>query len=91
MNPIKMLLENCSFSAISFWMVGKVDAPPKANKMVPNDRKKLLKPWVLNGTGSVLCKPSITICEKMHTQAIAVVRRAPIPTTLTFKQKNGKS
>ena len=35
------LLTNLVLSFMSFWMVGKEEAPPKANRMEPKARKKL--------------------------------------------------
>lgn len=76
------LLEKFSFFSMSFCMVGKVEAPPKANNSVPKDRKKSLKPWFTRFTGSSFSKPSITIWVKNRTHAMAVVRIAPTPTML---------
>lgn len=39
-NPAMTLFQNCDRSAMSFWMVGNTDAPPKAKRMAPNPREK---------------------------------------------------
>jgi hypothetical protein len=80
--PMKTLIENLFFCTMSFWMVGNIDAPPNANRMVPKARKKLLKSWESCFTDSTKSNPSMTICAKMKMQANAVVTIAPIPTTL---------
>ena len=40
-NPIVAAAGNCVRSFMSFWKVGKDEAPPKANSIVPKARKKL--------------------------------------------------
>jgi hypothetical protein len=76
------LMENLFFCTISFCIVGNVEAPPNANRIVPKARKKLLKLWGLCFAGLIEFDPSKIICAKMKMQANAVVRMAPIPTAL---------
>jgi hypothetical protein len=75
-------MENFFFCTMSFWIVGNVEAPPNANRIVPKARKKLLKLWESCFTGLIEFDPSMIICAKMKMQANAVVRMAPMPTAL---------
>jgi len=95
MNPTETLVGNLLRSTMSFWMVGKVEAPPKAKAMVPYARKNLVKvcgrvEW---GAG-VNWRPSITIWVNISKQENAVVKRAPTATPLInhnfCSQINGK-
>lgn len=63
-------------------MVGKVDAPPYANKIVPKERKNSLNECDTCGTGVDRSVPWIRVCTKMSTQAVEVLKSAPTPTIL---------
>lgn len=45
---------------MSFWMVGKMEAPPRAKRMEPKPRKKELKVGALNSGGSLSSFCTIT-------------------------------
>ena len=72
---------------MSFWMVGKVEAPPKANRIVPNAKKSSFNPCVSCLAGVVKWTPSMIICASMHKHANNVVTRAPIPIHLMFDRE----
>lgn len=81
---IVTLTENLSLLTISFCIVGNVEAPPKANSKVPKARKKSWKSCLRCFGVLVKAIPSLTICVRNRTQAMAVVSRAMTPTNLNW-------